>query len=136
MKSIGAYDGANNNKIHQKIFVTQPRRVAATSLAMRVAKERNSPAPGMKGSEVGYHIRLRNAVSEETKIVYCTVGILLQMLINSDEGGDVAEGFDDGMERNEGSPPMPLSHISHVIIDEVHERDLNTGKSPCMGLYL
>lgn len=115
------------------IIVTQPRRVAATSLGERVAAERNSPSPGSPGSVVGYNVRLARRVSPEARIVYCTVGILLRMLVSP---SDLDEHMDDvaaavGCEANEGTTPRknlprPLSSISHVIIDEVHERDLNT----------
>ena len=119
MKSIGCESQAN-------ILVTQPRRVAATSLAMRVSNERSSPAPGQKGSEVGYNVRLSKATTDTTKITYCTVGVLLRMLVNSPH-----QNCDENLEENDcidrkKSQKVPLSHVSHIIIDEVHERDLNT----------
>lgn len=100
MKAIKHEEQAN-------IIVTQPRRVAAMSLARRVAEERNSPPPGKKGSEVGYCVRLDKATSDDTKIIYCTVGILLRMIVNQQDS-------------------TPLSFVSTVVIDEVHERDLTT----------
>jgi len=96
------------------IVVTQPRRVAAMSLAERVAEERGCGAPGRPGSVVGYSVRLESRVSEEARIVYVTVGVLLRLLVSSSFGG--GGGEDD----------VPLGGVSHVIIDEVHERDLNT----------
>ena len=115
------------------ILVTQPRRVAATSLAHRVAYELQSPKPGREGSQVGYHVRLDRAVSDSANIVYCTVGILLRMLIcpkeiNCTDGvfleeDDEEKGDEDGVSRR---TLVPLSNISHIVIDEVHERDLNT----------
>jgi HrpA-like RNA helicase len=69
---------------------------------------------------VGYNLRLDRAVSDEAQIVYCTVGILVRMLICPQEAND--EEGEDGDQQ----PHVPLSHISHVVIDEVHERDLNT----------
>eukprot|EP00957_Ditylum_brightwellii_P059782 4538419-Ditylum_brightwellii.AAC.1 len=115
------YMNARNLQSYANILVTQPRRVAATSLADRVAVERSSPSPGKPGSIVGYNVRLSRAVADNAKIVYCTVGILLRMLVNpsenysptTDEAGNI--GFSN-----------PLSSLSHVVIDEVHERDLNT----------
>ena len=100
MKAINLGEQAN-------IIVTQPRRVAAMALAKRVAEERNLPPPGKKGSEVGYCVRLDKATSEDTKIMYCTVGILLRMIVDQ-----------------QGS--TPLCSVSTVVIDEVHERDLTT----------
>jgi hypothetical protein len=64
------------------IVVTQPRRVAAMSLAQRVAEEMGSPPPGAKGSSVGYIVRLDRRVAEGTcRIIYCTIGVLLRMLV-------------------------------------------------------
>lgn len=56
------------------------------------------------GRTVGYHIRLESKTSSETVLTYCTSGILLRML--SDES------------------TFPL--ITHIILDEIHERELNT----------
>ena len=99
------------------ILVTQPRRVAAISLAQRVSCEiKDSAAPGKPGSQVGYNVRLDRAVTNDAKIVYCTVGILLRMLVCPQEEAD-----EDGTNDN-----VPLSNLSHVVIDEVHERDVNT----------
>ena len=112
------------------IVVTQPRRVAAMSLAERVASERNSPAPGSNGSVVGYNVRLARRVSEDAKIVYCTVGILLRMLVNPSEIGEnelcPSSGQNDKADSEVAAAGTPLSHISHLVLDEVHERDLNT----------
>ena len=109
MKAIGCENETN-------ILVTQPRRVAATSLALRVSAERNSPKPGKEGSEVGYNIRLDRAVSDTCKITYCTVGVLLRMLVNPKEDLDG---------ENEPSA-VPLASVSHIVLDEIHIRDLNT----------
>jgi HrpA-like RNA helicase len=110
MKAIQQTKSAN-------IIVTQPRRVAAISLAKRVCVEIGCPQPGNPLSEVGYNVRLARATSDATKITYCTVGVLLRMLVNPLESYEDDEGDD---------MPVPLSNVSHVIIDEVHERDLNT----------
>jgi len=108
------------------ILVTQPRRVAATSLARRVAQEMNSPPPGAKGSQVGYSVRLDRAVSDTAKIVYCTIGILLRMLVCPTETND--DFLDDASPDTDSkaSQRVPLSSVTHVVIDEVHERDVNT----------
>ena len=111
MAAAGQYEKAH-------ILVTQPRRVAATSLARRVAQEMNSPPPGSRGSKVGYSVRLDRAVSDTAKIVYCTVGILLRMLVCPSETSD------DFLEN--AVVDSPLSNVTHVVIDEVHERDVNT----------
>jgi len=119
MKAMNCNDETN-------IIVTQPRRVAATSLAKRVSDERNLPAPGRVGSEIGYNVRLAKAMSKDTKIVYCTVGVLLRMTVNPMESYGDDDDDDDDVDGESQSSPVPLSRITHVIIDEVHERDLTT----------
>lgn len=91
---IGRSKGSDCN-----VAVTQPRRVAAMSVAQRVSAERCEPV----GQSCGYMVRFdtappRNAAS----IMYMTVGVLLKRLASG------------------------LHGISHMIIDEVHERDVNT----------
>ena len=113
MNAINCRESAN-------IIVTQPRRVAAMALTKRVAEERNTPPPGRAGSEVYYNVRLSRAVSKATKTVYCTVGVLLRMMINPTESC----GDDD--EDGEVQSSVPLSSVSNCVIDEVHERDLTT----------
>ncbi|XP_064969057.1 DExH-box ATP-dependent RNA helicase DExH7, chloroplastic-like isoform X1 [Musa acuminata AAA Group] len=84
------------------IVCTQPRRLAAISVAERVSDERCAPSPGSDGSLVGYQVRLDVARNEKTKLLFCTTGILLRKLaVNKD-----------------------LAGITHVIVDEVHERSL------------
>ncbi|PRQ35065.1 putative RNA helicase [Rosa chinensis] len=87
---------------HCNIICTQPWRIAAISVANRVADERCEPSPGSNGSLVGYQVRLDNASNEKTKLLFCTTDILLRKFV-----GD----------RN-------LTGITHVIVDEVHERSL------------
>ncbi|XP_020295918.1 probable ATP-dependent RNA helicase DHX35 [Pseudomyrmex gracilis] len=84
----------------KKIGITEPRRVAATSLAARVADERNC----VLGTTVGYSIRFDDYTDETTKIKYMTEGILLRELM---------------------SDPL-LTSYSVIILDEVHERTLQT----------
>ena len=83
------------------IVVTQPRRIAAIALAERVASERGGGKPG---GVVGYSVRLESRVSAETRLLFCTTGVLLQKL------------------RSDPS----LRALSHVVIDEVHERSLDS----------
>ncbi|OQR68798.1 dosage compensation regulator isoform 1 [Tropilaelaps mercedesae] len=81
------------------IVVTQPRRISAISVAERIAEERCEPL----GESVGYSVRFESLLPRPyASILFCTVGVLLRKL----EGG--------------------LRGISHVIIDEIHERDINT----------
>ncbi|KAK5643786.1 hypothetical protein RI129_007631 [Pyrocoelia pectoralis] len=86
----------NSNKSHIEIVCTQPRRISAIGVAERVADERVERI----GNTVGYQIRLENKVSSSTRLTFCTTGILLRRL--------------------ESDPS--LSTVSHIIVDEVHER--------------
>jgi hypothetical protein len=85
-----------------RIVVTQPRRIAAVSVAERVAAERNERA----GNSVGFSVRLHGCSprDEGGSVEFVTTGVLLRRLM-----------------RDPG-----LRGISHVMIDEVHERDINT----------
>jgi len=85
-----------------KIVVVQPRRLAATGVADRVAKERGEERAGL--GSVGYVVRGDVAMCKETRLLFCTTGVLLRQL------------------QCEGS----LDCISHVVVDEVHERHLDT----------
>ncbi|HEY1052177.1 MAG TPA: ATP-dependent helicase HrpB [Prosthecobacter sp.] len=80
------------------IVVLQPRRVAARSVAARVASERGSKL----GAEVGYQIRFDDHTSVGTRICFVTEGILLRWL------------QDD----------RSLANIGAVVFDEFHERNL------------
>src|SRR5258706_8545229 len=87
--------GLGGNK---KIVVLQPRRVAARTVAARVAWERNCKL----GAEVGYQIRFEDQTSLGTKICYVTEGILLRWL------------QDD----------PTLADVGIILFDEFHERNL------------
>ena len=81
------------------IGCTQPRRIAARSVARRVAEELQVPI----GGAVGYQVRFNDNVGEQTAIKFMTDGILLAE-IQSDRW---------------------LSRYDTLIIDEAHERSLN-----------
>ncbi|CEJ04865.1 Putative Pre-mRNA-splicing factor ATP-dependent RNA helicase prp16 [Rhizopus microsporus] len=83
-----------------KISCTQPRRVAAMSVAKRVAEEMGCEL----GDTVGYTIRFEDQTSEKTLIRYMTDGILLR----------------------ESMTAPDLDQYSAIIMDEAHERALNT----------
>ncbi|KAJ1726199.1 ATP-dependent RNA helicase [Coemansia biformis] len=82
------------------IAVTQPRRVAATSVAKRVAEEVGTSL----GARVGYTIRFDDCSSDKTQLRFCTDGLLLREIL---------------------SDPL-LRRYSVVILDEAHERTLRT----------
>ncbi|XBW38584.1 hypothetical protein QEN19_004173 [Hanseniaspora menglaensis] len=85
-----------------KIIMTQPRRLAATSLAARISDEKGTKL----GEEVGYKVRFDSALNDETKLIVATEGVLLTELTSliKDKG---------------------ICKYSHIIIDEAHERSLN-----------
>ena len=81
----------------RKIVVLQPRRVAARTVAARVAWERNSPV----SAEVGYQIRFDDQTSLGTRICFVTEGILLRWLQDDPTLADTAVIlFDEFHERN------------------------------------
>ncbi|KAF2681631.1 P-loop containing nucleoside triphosphate hydrolase protein [Lentithecium fluviatile CBS 122367] len=91
------------------IICTQPRRISALGLADRVADERCSQV----GEEIGYAIRGESKQKPgTTKITFVTTGVLLRRLQTS--GGST----DDVV--------AALADVSHVVVDEVHERSLDT----------
>jgi ATP-dependent RNA helicase TDRD9 len=90
-------DSCVESSVHCNIIITQPRRIAAIAVAKRVSEERNWPL----GTLVGYQIGLNNKTSHDTRLTFCTTGVLLQKFINRKNMND----------------------YTHVILDEVHERD-------------
>ncbi|KAH9957470.1 P-loop containing nucleoside triphosphate hydrolase protein [Lactifluus volemus] len=79
------------------ILITQPRRISATSVAARVHTER------LNDGSVGYVIRGESKQTEKTKLLFCTTGIVLRRLSTGDD----------------------LSGVTHVVVDEVHERSVD-----------
>ncbi|RAL04765.1 RNA helicase [Aspergillus ibericus CBS 121593] len=91
------------------IICTQPRRISALGLADRVSDERCASV----GDEVGYIIRGESKVkSGTTKITFVTTGVLLRRM-QSGSGPD-------------GNVASSLADVTHVVVDEVHERSLDT----------
>uniref|UniRef100_A0A4W4E6C5 Putative ATP-dependent RNA helicase DHX57 n=1 Tax=Electrophorus electricus TaxID=8005 RepID=A0A4W4E6C5_ELEEL len=78
------------------IICTQPRRISAIAVATRVAHERAE----VLGHSTGYQIRLETIRSSSTRLLFCTTGVLLRRLEGDAE----------------------LKGVTHVIVDEVHER--------------
>src|SRR5216683_5231196 len=94
----------------KKIIVLQPRRVAARTVAARVAWERGCPL----GAEVGYQIRFDDQTSLGTRISYVTEGILLRWLQEARSLPDVGIIlFDEFHERNLFSD-VALALVKHV----------------------
>ncbi|KAL9582317.1 MAG: hypothetical protein Q9212_003364 [Teloschistes hypoglaucus] len=89
-----------------RIYCTEPRRISAISLARRVSEElgeRKSDV-GTSRSLVGYAIRLESKMTKETRLVYATTGIVMRMLEDSDDFGE----------------------ITHLVLDEIHERSIES----------
>ncbi|WCJ19148.1 ATP-dependent RNA helicase putative [Euphorbia peplus] len=81
------------------IICTQPRRISAMAVSDRVSTERGEPL----GESVGYKVRLEGVKGKNTHLLFCTSGILLRRLLS---------------DRN-------LNGITHVFVDEIHERGMN-----------
>lgn len=81
------------------IICTQPRRISAMAVSERVAAERGEKL----GESVGYKVRLEGIRGRDTRLLFCTTGILLRRLL---------------LDRN-------LKGVTHVIVDEIHERGMN-----------
>lgn len=101
------------------VVCTEPRRISATSLAMRVSQEmgEGQSEVGVKGLDVGepkafrnggplvgYQIRFETRRGPGTRLVYCTTGVVLRQLQGSAD----------------------LKGVTHLIIDEVHERSVQS----------
>ena len=89
-----------------KIYCTQPRRISAITLAQRVSQEIGEQKSdiGTTRSLIGYAVRLESRVASSARLVYATTGIVLRML----------------------EDPEGMTDITHIIVDEVHERSIET----------
>lgn len=86
------------------IAITQPRRVAAISLARRVAEEMGTPLGSHSpASKVGYAVRFDTSTSPSTRVKFLTEGMLLQEMLHDPN----------------------LTKYSAIVVDEVHERGIN-----------
>jgi ATP-dependent helicase HrpB len=91
--------GSSAGQAGKKIIMLEPRRLAARSVAMRMASLLNEDI----GDTIGYRIRFENRISKNTRIEVVTEGILTRMLQNDNA----------------------LDDVGLVIFDEFHERSLN-----------
>lgn len=85
-------DDAFRRDAYCNIMVTQPRRIAAHSLAVHVAQSRQC---GL-GTLVGYQVGLEKDVTDDTRLLYCTTGVALQKLVQMKN----------------------MSSYTHIILDE------------------
>lgn len=88
---------ASNKGSEASIIVTQPRRLSAVGVATRVSAER------LDDDLVGYAIRGESKQNEKTKLLFCTTGVVLRRLGAGDS----------------------LGTVSHIVVDEVHERSVD-----------
>ncbi|KAJ8754471.1 hypothetical protein K2173_005632 [Erythroxylum novogranatense] len=93
-EEISSMHGADCN-----IICTQPRRISAISVAARISSERGESL----GETVGYQIRLESKQSAQTRLLFCTTGVLLRRLVQDPD----------------------LTGVSHLLVDEIHERGMN-----------
>ncbi|KAJ0088115.1 hypothetical protein Patl1_32728 [Pistacia atlantica] len=93
-EEISGLRGANCN-----IICTQPRRISTISVAARISSERGENL----GDTVGYQIRLESKRSAQTRLLFCTTGVLLRQLVEDPD----------------------LNHVSHLLVDDIHERGMN-----------
>lgn len=83
-----------------RIICTQPRRIAAISISDRVAFERGERL----GDAIGYQVRLESQLSPKSNLIFTTSGYLLRCLVS-------------------GTKREIFKTTTHIILDEVHERD-------------
>jgi ATP-dependent RNA helicase DHX29 len=102
-----ALEFGTDDSLLPNIIVTEPRRISAVSVAKRVSQEMGDPSsgPGSRSALVGYQIRLERRISEATRLLFCTVGVLLRKMQSS---------------------ATALARVTHVFVDEVHERSAET----------
>ncbi|KAJ6790773.1 putative DExH-box ATP-dependent RNA helicase DExH1 [Iris pallida] len=93
-EEISHLRGADCNMI-----CTQPRRISAISVAARIASERGESL----GEAIGYQIRLKAKRSAQTRLLFCTTGVLLRRLVQEPD----------------------LGGVTHLLVDEIHERGMN-----------
>lgn len=94
-----------------KILVTQPRRISAMGVAQRVAQERAENEENTS-ELIGYQIRFNSDVTYRTRVIFATTGIVLRKLQNTNVMNS--------------SKKDSFADITHIIVDEVHERNLET----------
>ncbi|KDO20470.1 hypothetical protein SPRG_13988 [Saprolegnia parasitica CBS 223.65] len=82
------------------MYITQPRRVAAITLASTVAKMRGEEV----GNTIGYRVGQFQRDSKATRITYATTGYMLERIIHS---------------------PESIAQVTHLVLDEAHERSMD-----------
>ena len=96
------------------IVCTQPRRISAIGVATRVAQERGESIDGTTSS-VGYSVRGASRRTSKTRLLFCTTGVLLRRMQQQDMLLD-----------GRSTTGRPAVKVTHIIVDEVHERSLDS----------
>jgi HrpA-like RNA helicase len=108
-------DDMVQKNLDKKIYVTQPRRIAATTIAERVADARTIRNGNNRGNDfngwgsvghgiVGYQVGLERMASRDCRLLYMTPAIVT----------------------NKMQSDRQLEDVAYLIIDEVHERDMDS----------
>ena len=114
------------------IICTQPRRISAIGVAGRVAQERSEKAGE---NMVGYAIRGERKASSKCKLLFCTTGIrevapffsfLFILAVNRDSRSKLRWFIVIVLQRISRGGDPDLEGVSHVFVDEVHERSLDS----------
>lgn len=84
----------------KKIIVIVPKRISAVGAALRVSDENNLSL----GEEIGYQVRFESKISNQTRLIYMTEGVFLKRC----------------------QSPQFLNDVSHIFLDEFHERSSQT----------
>ncbi|KAL3693235.1 hypothetical protein R1sor_006886 [Riccia sorocarpa] len=98
-----------------RILCTQPRRISATSVAERIATELGEQI----GDTVGYQIRLESKGGKHSSLLFCTNGVVLRKIVGAGGNSKEQTGEDGASDESDGLD------ATHIIVDEIHERDRN-----------
>ncbi|KAH8582708.1 helicase associated domain-containing family [Cryptosporidium sp. chipmunk genotype I] len=99
------------------IYCSEPRRLAAVSVSTRVRSEVIKENQHVKKDLVGHSVRLDHSVTNNTKLVYCTHGILINIIKSELMGISSSSDIDTNQFR------IPSNSV--LILDEAHERSLD-----------
>lgn len=99
------YEDAVKRGENINVLISQPRKIAAVTIARRVAAELKCSVGELVGYQIGLDKKMNKMDSgAKTSLLYCTAGVILQKLLKKKS----MEGY------------------THIILDEIHERDIDT----------
>ncbi|CAE8673864.1 unnamed protein product, partial [Polarella glacialis] len=111
-EELAAQGGSERRRPTLRIVVTQPRRIAAITVAKRVAEELGE---SVGVGRVGYKVRGTSLASPHCQLLFCTTGVLLRRL-----------GLEGQCTGNSNCGMFSPQTVTHLIVDEVHERSCDT----------